>query len=471
MIPRAPLGLCIAALLGCPADDATPSSDTGSSSSAGDDSTSLPPPADGSTTSTVTSDGSGSSGDATGSTGASAVCGDDEVTGDEQCDDGNVDNGDDCYSNCTVPYELAWELSLDVGGLDDFAFEAITDAAGNLYLAGSTTVAPGDPDMWIQQVTPEGRAGWSYIAAGPAMDFDQFRSLVWLDGDLLATGGTTTATGYDAIVQRIDPTDQSLVWSATFDGPSDVADDEVIVDLAVTADGNIVVVGNVGATDEGVDAWVALLDDTGALQWEATYAGAAGMSDIAQGVVVADDGTIHVVGRENGAGADTGFHATYDPSGTELAIEPLSFVASDIAMDAATGAFVVAGFGGGAGVSGCNVRYYDATFAEQWVVGSSSTPAGACFGVSVGPDGDVYTAGQAIVAGQQGNYWVGRIRADGELLWHDSHNDRLDLNDSASYLLADDTGAAISVGFEFVSGEGTNLFMRKYTQGPTPPPK
>ena len=472
MTPRAPLGLlCIAALLGCPADDTPPAGDTGSSSGGGGSSTSLPPPADGSTTAPATTDGSGSAGDASGSTGPAAVCGDEVVGGDEQCDDGNVDNGDDCYANCTVPFELAWELSLDIAGLDDFASEAVTDAAGNIYVAGSTTVTPGDEDMWIQQITADGRAGWSYIAAGPGMDLDHFRSIAWLDDHLIAAGGTTTMTGYDAMVRRIDPSDQSLVWEVTFDGPSDVEQDEVISDVTVTADGNIVVAGNIGATDESLDAWVALLDDTGALQWEMTYDGAQGLYDAAAGVVVADDGTIHVVGREDGASSDIGFHATYDQAGTQLSMEPLSFVASDIAVDPGSGAFVVAGYGGGAGVSGCNVRYYDPSFSEQWVVGSSGTPAVACFGVTFGPDGDIYTAGQSVVVGQQGNYWVGRIRADAELLWHDSHNNRLDLYDSANYLLTDDTGAAISVGFEFVSGQGQNLFMRKYVQGPTPPPK
>jgi hypothetical protein len=88
-------------------------------------------------------------------------------------------------------------------------------------------------------------------------------------------------------------------------------------DVAVDAEGNIVVVGMVGVsgTVDGLandfDWHVRKYNATGALLWEDTYSGGADLEDCAKGVAVDDEGNIFVVGYTN-RGTDNADQSDYD---------------------------------------------------------------------------------------------------------------------------------------------------------------
>jgi cysteine-rich repeat protein len=462
----------LALTAGCGDDSTAADTTTGDS---GDGSTTDAPTATNPSTTTATTGNDTTTATETGadSTGAGSVCGDDLVEGDEQCDDGDVEDGDACYSNCTIAYEVAWEISLDMGVANDNGIEGVTDAEGNIYVAGATDVAVGDSDIWVQQITPDGRPGWSFTYAGVVGGDDFASSIEWLEGDLIVGGQVSAFPGYDAIVLRIDPSDQSVVWDATFDGPADAENDDRIRDLAIGADGTIAVGGTLSVDGEDGNAWTATLDGTGALQWERFRNGAASDIDTTLGVAVAADGTVHAIGWElSGSGQLVGFRAAYDATGTELANENVQYLPIDIAIDPSRGAIAVVGAEvSGATLDDCMVRVFDASYTEQWVthVNGAGNSTDQCNGVTVGPEGDLYVAGFTTEIGRQDNYWVGRFRASGELLWANAYNNaELDISEFANYLVVDDDGNAIGIGRENQFGEGINLFMRKYTQGPPP---
>src|SRR5690606_24228087 len=133
---------------------------------------------------------------------------------------------------------------------DDLSFEVVTDDAGNLYIGGWTDVDIGDADIWIQQITPDGRLGWSYTYAGAAGGDDIGFALAWAGTDLVIAGIEAMPAGADdAVVIRVDPSDQSTVWAVQFDGPSDAEHGDRVSDVAVAPDGSIVVAGAMSVDD------------------------------------------------------------------------------------------------------------------------------------------------------------------------------------------------------------------------------
>jgi cysteine-rich repeat protein len=461
-------------ILACGDDGAPPSDTEADSSTAADDGgpgttvgmdTSSTTPTDDTTTDTPATD--------SGSTGPVFECGNEVVEAGEECDDGNADNGDACYSNCTIAYEIAWTQSIHGGAADDLSFEVVTDDAGNLYLGGWSDADVADADVWIQQVTPDGRLGWSYTYAGAAGGDDTGFALAWAGTDLVIVGVESMEMGgEDGLVVRVDPSDQSTVWAVQFDGPSESEFGDRISDVAIAPDGTIVVAGTMSVDDSELDGWVAKLDADGALLWENTFAGTFGDQDGATGVGVDGDGNVHAVGYDTlSMSMIAGWHRSYDADGNETGADALGYIANDIAV-AADGTIVVAGRqDSDTGFVDGVVYAYDAAFAEQWVA-MVDGPAGdfdALNGVIIGADGDIYAAGSVLEVNRQDNYWAGRFSASGELLWSDIYNnDRLDIQDIGLSMALDAEGNAIAVGRENQLGMGLNAFVRKYVQAAPP---
>jgi cysteine-rich repeat protein len=426
-----------------------------SSTAPGDDTTTAPPATD------------------SGSTGPAFECGNEVVEAGEECDDGNADNGDACYADCTIAYEIAWTQSVHGGTADDLSFEVVTDDAGNLYLGGWTDVDVGDSDVWIQQLTPDGRPGWSYTYAGAAGGNDSGFALAWAGTDLVIAGiEAMPMGGEDGLVVRVDPSDQSTVWAVQFDGPSDSEFGDRISDVAVAADGTIVVAGTMSVDDSELDGWVAKLDADGALLWEHTHAGAFAGEDGGSGVGVDGDGNVHAVGYETlSMTMLAGWYASYDADGNEAGTDALAYVANDIAV-APDGTIAVAGReDSDTGFVDGVVYAYNNAFEQQWVAVVDG-PAGdfdALNGVVIGIDGTIYAAGSVLEVNRQDNFWAGRFSVTGEPLWSDVYNnDRLDIQDIGLSMAVDGEGNAIAVGRENQLGQGFNAFVRKYVQGPAP---
>ena len=475
---RSALSSCLSCLallsVACGDDGSSPGGTEGDSGTADDDGGSGPmtmgtgstttPPSDDTTTEPATDSGS---------TGPQTECGNEVVEAGEECDDGNTDNGDACYSNCTIAYEIAWTQSIHGGVADDFSIEAVTDEAGNIYIGGSTDVDLGDSDVWIQQITPDGRLGWSWTYTGAAGGDDSGFALAWAGTDLVIVGiETMPMGGQDGLVVRMDPADQSTVWAVQFDGPSDAEYGDTISDVAVAPDGTIAVAGRTSVDDSELDGWVAKLDADGGLLWERTYVGTFGDQDGALGVGVDGDGNVHAGGFETLSMTMTsGWHASWDAGGTETGTDALTYVVNDLDVTADGTIAIVGREDSDTGFVDGVLHVYDAAFTEQWVAVVDG-PAGdfdQLNGVIIAPDGEIYAGGSVLVVNQQDNYWAGRFSATGELLWSDIYNnDRLDIQESGFSMAVDGDGNAIAVGRENQLGEGINAFVRKYVQGPAP---
>lgn len=410
---RKPL-LSIVLLLACSDDGpASDPSTTGPSGSSGGEVT------------TTTSSGADESSSGTTDTGSSSdtglpplpVCGDGEVEGDEECDDTNDDPDDGCDNDCNRSGVVEWTVTWngDDNGDD---------------LGRGVAVAP-DGDVWVV--------------------------------------GTSPFAGDDVVeLRRFDPGAGLEATIAIMSG-----EDHQVSDLAIGDDGTLYAVGTTRGTglDEG---WVVALDSSGVQQWRYTRASNDDWHTIEATSVAAGAAGVWVCGFDERA-ADPGDRDAWlvrlDDLGVPVWEEPFS---GDADEDALALAVAVAPDGsslvGGSQVRGSQsvdgwVRRYDADGNAVWTAeeaGSLGFTEERIRGVAFNPDG------HAIVAGQVENaddpvVWTAAYDDAGALLWERTWPGPDGLTNGARDVGLTAEGDPVIVGSVGIVGEGTDIFVRRYS--------
>lgn len=310
------LGLVFALALGC-GDDVTSSDDDDGSTSGTSSSDSMDPSSsgtDGTTTPGTTSsttDADASSSSEGGFEPADPVCGNGFVEGEEECDDANDDDEDGCAS-CRLRCGLDWtavalpptdtsnmeafDIAVDGNGgatLAGFLREVITDQRGNETIL--------DNEGIVVRVDADGETVWEVRLAEEGVDIDVVSVADDGSGNVFVAASVgLPGEQTDIRLYRLDA-DGGVVWSEDFDSAVDSSDDFAF-GVAIGADGNPVVSGQVRVAEGDDDVWLGSFDaDDGTLLWSSTWSGAAsgGFSNDDGGpVAVGDDGTVYVFARE-----------------------------------------------------------------------------------------------------------------------------------------------------------------------------
>ena len=465
------------ALVGCGDDSSGQTTAAGSSSSStgpGEGSTGDP----GTTTTDPGTTTTGQDTTADESTGPGVACGNGKVDDDEQCDDENTDNDDECYSDCTLPYEEQWAVTFDEGD-DDFARDAVLDADGNLYVIGASQIEGEGYDLWVRQYTPEGRDGWTWFYPG-APGQDAFgRSIAWTaDGDLMLAGTETTDTGDDVLVIRLQTSDQTIVWSDIYDGPGSGAgddDDDFGNDVAVDVNGDVLVSATHRVDDQQWDLWLRKYDADGNELWTHT-SDAVGGNDFADAVVTDSNGDIYLAASVDTSVMPTvseGWVRKLDTDGNELWTETLPGVLLNGATVDAMDNLVLVGWDDQSGTApDLWIGRYDADFTELDAAADDYAGlADFVSGVAVGASGDVYVAGSVAITGQVDEIWAGRYAADlGQRWWNMLYgNKESNLSDVGNAIVVnDDESRVVVLGYESVIGQDRNVWIRSLRNYPTP---
>jgi cysteine-rich repeat protein len=220
----------------------------------------------------------------------------------------------------------------EVDGADDVA----VDPSGNLVVAATIKVAPGDYDAWLGELAPEtGELGWTRVRDIGEHDHAHALAVNWIgevalliehepdaaaltaffadDGtpidlelehpfgahDLVRRGdGGLSLVGVDdqgfdrAVV--VDTLDDGFNpwWSQQDDGHGD--DDGIGV--AAGPSSELAAVGSRGVSGEQENAWIRVYRDDGTALWGATYNGGASLSDEFRAAVFDADGAVIAVG-------------------------------------------------------------------------------------------------------------------------------------------------------------------------------
>ncbi|MCB9714526.1 MAG: hypothetical protein H6712_11740 [Myxococcales bacterium] len=462
-MPRVRLPVSFALLLlGC--------GDEGSAPADGSTGSTTAEPASSSTGASATeapaADGSSSASD---STGPASVCGNGLVEVEEECDDRNVVDGDACYSNCTVPFEVLWTATYDGGG-DDDAVAARFDAEGNLYVLGTTDVVGQGSDLWLHRYGPDGREGATWTYDGAQHGDDRANAMTWVDGDLVIVGSELTAIGRDSLVIRLSVDSLAAVWIQRFDGPgTGTSGDDYAVGVTVDPAGDLLVASTEGTDTEGADMALRKLDPDGNVLWIDHYDDPLfHQLDLATAVVADLEGNAYLLGQSQVSGGVVGVVRKLDPDGGVSWTYTLSLDRPWAGTLDAAGNLLLAGEHS-EGISGNFpwVARYDPDFMQLGEAVAEGP--GRHGGVAVDPTGDVYTAG-SLVAGSGLAQGIDRRASDLSMLWWSDTNGADDgLLDGCLGVTPSDEGSRLAVvGYVQSNARNEDAWIRMYRNAPTP---
>ncbi|MGH9043113.1 MAG: SBBP repeat-containing protein [Acidimicrobiia bacterium] len=246
----------------------------------------------------------------------------------------------------------------------DYLRGVVTDAAGNIYLAGETEgtlpgqASAGGRDAFLRKYDGQGTEVWTRQFGGGGGDGGAGVALdpaenIYIVGTTRGTmPGQTTGGDYDAFIRKYDPTGTE-VWTRQFGG----IEGEGARGVAIGPAGRLVVVGTTqGAFPAqsnagGFDAFITQFDLDGTSLWMDQFG--TEYNDYGVGVAVDDQGEAVMVGSTDGVlhqktsgGGTDAFVRRYDASGGTKWTEQFGYVFTDAAMSVAldpSGKIFVAG--------------------------------------------------------------------------------------------------------------------------------
>jgi len=229
------------------------------------------------------------------------------------------------------------------------AADLAVDAAGNVYVTGTSSSSVTLEDFATLKYSPDGDTLWVRRYDGPSHGEDEAYDLEIDDsGNVYVAGGSADSTGsWDCLTIKYGPNGETC-WVARYDGPGH--DDDWVNDVEVDRTGNVYVTGTSITTGDNSDIVTMKYNSAGVVQWVSRHGGAAGLEDEANSIAVDDQGNAYVTGVENrGARPDTASNMVtikYGSSGDTSWVSRLAGTANgldqgyDIAVDGAHNVYV-----------------------------------------------------------------------------------------------------------------------------------
>jgi uncharacterized delta-60 repeat protein len=183
----------------------------------------------------------------------------------------------------------------------DVSTAVTTDAAGNIYVAGTTRMTAGRyADIMVLKFNSTGVFQWQYTYAGTAGFVSDNANGIAVDnsGNVYVCGYVNnTGTMKDAVAIKINSTGGQQ-WVSTYNLPAQNKDD-VFSAIDVDASGNVYVTGysTVNASN-ATDILTVKYNSAGVQQWAPTYSGTATNSiDLGSDLEVDASGNVYVTGK------------------------------------------------------------------------------------------------------------------------------------------------------------------------------
>jgi Beta-propeller repeat len=364
----------------------------------------------------------------------------------------------------TIKYNSAgvqeWLRTLDGGG-SDAAFAITTDLAGNVYVTGSSAgglysmtakySAAGDR-LWVQSFTTIGEGD-----AGTDIAVDH-------EGNVYVTGyNVETSTGFDIITIKYSSGGVEL-WVRRYDSGS--GED---VPAAIACDGSGIYVTGRSNSDYTTIKY----DFNGVQQWVRSYNGPGNSSDAPAALVVDAAGNIYVTGQSPGSGTNDDYATIkYDAAGTQQWVRrydgPTTTFASDydravaLALDAAGNVFVT----GNSSDDFATVKY-DAAGTEIWIRRYNGPGAGADWAnaIAVDASGNAYVSGSSY-GNSTTQYDFATLSYDpsGTVRWTERYNGPGDSYDTPYSIAVYSSGEVYVSGSSGGIGTGLDYATTKYAR-------
>jgi type II secretory pathway pseudopilin PulG len=232
-----------------------------------------------------------------------------------------------------------WTRQFGTTGTDN-AYDVITDASGNVYIAGYTsgvlpgqTGAGGSYDTYLRKYNSAGTELWTQQFGTTGADFPQRMALdssgnIYILGDTTGAFATFTNLGLKDVYLRKYNSSGVVQWTQQF-GTS-AAGDETPRSIALDTSGNVYIAGyTTGSlptfTVSGTtDAFWRKYDSTGAVLLTVQYGASTGSIDYGNGIAVDTSGNIYASGMTDGTwatqsnvGAFDAYFVKYNSAGVQ----------------------------------------------------------------------------------------------------------------------------------------------------------
>ncbi|WP_133054668.1 SBBP repeat-containing protein [Niastella populi] len=298
------------------------------------------------------------------------------------------------------------------GNLEDEAADIAVDAAGNVYVTGSSAGVGTSRDYATVKYNSAGVQLWVARYNGTGNSFDDARKIaIDANGNVYVTGSSAGAGTEDDYATIKYNSMGVLQWVSRYNGPGNSID--AAQSLAVDADGNVYVTGSSFGAGANADYATIKYNSEGAEQWVARYNGPANGTDRAGSLTLGNDGSVYVTGSSTGIGTNLDYATIkYNAAGSVLWVSRYNGagndrdVANSVTADNEGDVYVTGTIISGFDASGDPFPFelldwatikYNSVGAVQWV--SIHDEGGDDFAVSVKLD----NTGNVIVTGSISN--------------------------------------------------------------------
>jgi uncharacterized delta-60 repeat protein len=372
------------------------------------------------------------------------------------------------YEYATVKYNASGVQQWVYNGEGNHATALAVDAAGNVYVTGYGSSSTLD-DFVTVKFNAIGGAGWVARYNGPGNEYDQATALA------IDAAGNVYVTGYSAVSGTYNDWDYATVkynatggeqWVARYNGPGNSTDGATA--LAVDAAGNVYVTGSSQGSGDGDYATVKY-SATGVEQWVARYNGPENNYDGATALAVDATGNVYVTGSSQGSGGRDYATVKYNATGIEQWMTRLSGPgnsnnqATALVVDAAGNVYVTGSIRG-LGTFYNNYNYatakYNASGTEQWVARYNGPGKSFDYATALAVDaaGNVYVTGSSRGLNASDDYATVKYNASGVEQWVARYNGRGNYFDRATALAVDAVGNVYVTGYSVDSATSDEDF-------------
>ncbi|MDF7812055.1 T9SS type A sorting domain-containing protein [Hymenobacter sp. YC55] len=358
-------------------------------------------------------------------------------------------------------------------GFDNVLVDMVLDAAGNVYVAGTSQGLSTNNDYATVKYSASGQQVWEARYNGPANRADMAKHIgldtagnVYVGGD---SGKAPDGTSFTLV--KYEQNSVQEAWEARFTGTGNSA--EVAKDVVSDAAGNVYVTGY-AYNGRNYDYATVKYNANGQQQWEARYNGPADNEDLPTNVVVDAAGNVYVSGTSYSATESDYATIKYSPTGQQLWVKRYNGpangydLASKVEVDGTGNVYVT-----GSSDNGSTSSYdyatvkYDTNGQQQWATRYNG-PANSfdlAADLVVDPAGDVYVTGTTYTD-TQSDYATVRYDANGQQVWETRYNGPANGYDEAarialangfqsSVVVTGTSDGGTSTGFDIATSEYT----------------
>lgn len=292
---------------------------------------------------------------------------------------------------------LVWEYRFTgPDGLDDEGFKMILDASANVYVCGSSIGSSTQKDFVVFKLNSAGATQWSKRYSHSNGDDYPVDIKVSAAGEVYVTGyGFVSGNGSDFITVKYN---SAGVQQWVF--PFNVGGDEVGLSLALDASGNAYIGGYTNAYGTGNDCFVYSISSAGGYRWLQRYTGPGSADDKINSIFINSSGNIFAAGNSTqGANGTDVFLICYNSSGTQQWVNTLNVGGNEIIYSISGDASSNVYLAGKTNAFGLGDDYlavsYDLNGSFRWLMSYNYSGSQNDVSVKILPDnaGNVYLTG------------------------------------------------------------------------------